>query len=35
MDYSENVMDHFENPRNQGILENPDGIGVEGNPQCG
>ena len=35
MDYSEKVMDHFENPRNQGIIENPDGIGVEGNPQCG
>ncbi|MBQ4415901.1 MAG: iron-sulfur cluster assembly scaffold protein, partial [Methanomicrobium sp.] len=35
MDYSEKVMDHFENPRNQGIIDNPDGIGVEGNPQCG
>ncbi len=35
MDYSDKVMDHFENPRNQGIIENPDGIGEEGNPQCG
>jgi len=33
--YTEKVMDHFQNPRNVGKLENPDGIGKEGNPVCG
>ena len=33
--YSDKVLDHFKNPRNVGELENPDGIGVEGNPVCG
>jgi len=33
--YSDKVMDHFENPRNVGTLENPDGIGKQGNPVCG
>lgn len=33
--YSEKVMDHFENPRNVGEIENPDGVGKVGNPQCG
>jgi nitrogen fixation NifU-like protein len=28
-------MDHFQNPRNVGTLENPDGIGIVGNPTCG
>lgn len=33
--YSPKVMDHFEHPRNVGTLENPDGIGKQGNPVCG
>ena len=33
--YSERVMDHFMNPRNVGDMENPDGVGTEGNPTCG
>jgi nitrogen fixation NifU-like protein len=33
--YSEKVMDHFMHPRNVGEIENPDGIGEEGNPVCG
>jgi len=33
--YSEKVMDHFQNPRNVGKIENPDGIGKQGNPVCG
>lgn len=33
--YSDKVMDHFENPRNVGVIENPDGVGEVGNPTCG
>ncbi len=33
--YGDKVMDHFMNPRNVGEIENPDGIGEEGNPVCG
>ena len=33
--YSDKVMDHFMHPRNVGEIENPDGIGEEGNPVCG
>ena len=33
--YSEKVMDHFQNPRNMGKMENPDGVGQVGNPTCG
>jgi NifU-like protein involved in Fe-S cluster formation len=28
-------MDHFRNPRNVGVIENPDGYGKVGNPVCG
>ena len=28
-------MEHFSNPRNVGVLENPDGEGKVGNPICG
>ena len=33
--YSEKVMEHFMNPRNVGEIEDPDGVGEEGNPVCG
>ena len=33
--YSEKVMEHFMTPRNVGEIENPDGVGEEGNPVCG
>ena len=34
-EYTEEVMDHYENPRNVGIVENANSIGVVGNPACG
>ena len=33
--YSKKVMEHFMNPRNVGVMENPDGYGKVGNPVCG
>jgi nitrogen fixation NifU-like protein len=35
MMYSEKVMELFMNPKNAGRMENPDGVGEVGNPQCG
>jgi nitrogen fixation NifU-like protein len=33
--YSAKVMDHFNNPRNTGEMDNPDGTGHVGNPVWG
>ena len=35
MEYTEQVMDHFMNPRNMGEMENADGVGTVGNAKCG
>jgi len=34
-DYTDKVMDHYENPRNVGVVQNANGTGVVGNPACG
>lgn len=33
--YSDKVMEHFQNPRNVGEIEDADGVGTVGNPVCG
>ncbi len=35
MEYSELVIEHFQNPRNVGIIEDADGVGKMGSPVCG
>ncbi|WP_066638229.1 iron-sulfur cluster assembly scaffold protein [Desulfolucanica intricata] len=33
--YNDKVLEHFQNPRNIGEIEDADGIGIEGDPGCG
>ena len=33
--YSKKVMEHFTKPKNVGVIEDPDGKGIVGNPKCG
>ena len=35
MEYTEQVMDHFMNPRNMGEIEDASGVGTVGNAKCG
>jgi nitrogen fixation NifU-like protein len=35
MIYTDKVMEHFQNPRNVGVLKDADGTGQVGNPVCG
>ena len=36
MQYTEkSLWQHFMNPQNVGVIENPDGYGKVGNPSCG
>ena len=34
-EYTDEVMEHFRNPKNVGEIENPSGRGKVGNPTCG
>lgn len=33
--YTDIAIDHFTNPRNVGVIEDANGIGVAGDPDCG
>jgi nitrogen fixation NifU-like protein len=33
--YNDTVLDHFQNPRNTGIIEGASAVGNAGNPECG
>ena len=35
MEYTEQVMDHFMNPRNMGEMADASGVGTVGNAKCG
>jgi len=34
-EYTDKVLDHFHNPRNVGLIPNPDGVGEVGSMACG
>jgi nitrogen fixation NifU-like protein len=33
--YNDQVLEHFQNPRNAGVMEHPDGEALVSNPACG
>ncbi len=33
--YNKEVMKHFSNPKNYGVINNPDSVGEKGNIKCG
>ena len=33
--YTNQLIDHFNNPRNTGIIPDADGVGTIGDPECG
>ena len=35
MGYSKEVMEHFLRPKNAGSMDNPSGVGMIGDPECG
>ena len=35
VEYSQKLIEHFQNPRNVGVVENADGVGKVGSPICG
>ncbi len=35
MQYTEKVIEHFKDPHNQGVIDDADAVGQEGNPVCG
>jgi nitrogen fixation NifU-like protein len=35
VEYSEKLMDHFQNPRNVGVIEDADGVGKVSSDVCG
>ncbi len=35
MTYTKKVMEHFQKPHNQGVIDDADAVGKVGNPVCG